>query len=134
VHYSDDDTDYPAVLQMWEPLELEKMEAGLQESDPSKWRGYVLGVWVRQQKKHKELRELYDTKLAMAEKMLAVFVKEHPDFHLPVTFDSWFTQPEFCLYLDKNLHLAYVGTLDDTDEVLLNYVKTKLGDFAQHLK
>src|SRR5208283_4089219 len=29
VHYSDDDTDYPAVFQMWEPVELEKMEAGL---------------------------------------------------------------------------------------------------------
>jgi len=148
VHYSDDETDYPVLFQLWEPVELEKVEAGLRaagielkaskeslrESDPNKWRGYVLGVWQRRQKKHKQLRELYDTKLAMAKKLLAQWVAEHPDAHLPVAFDSWFTQPDFCRYLDRELHLAYVGTLDGTDRVLLNYVETKLENFAQRLK
>jgi hypothetical protein len=70
----------------------------------------------------------------MAKKLLAQWVAEHPDAHLPVAFDSWFTQPDFCRYLDRELHLAYVGTLDSTDRVLLNYVETKLEDFAQRLK
>ncbi len=29
IHYSDDDTDYPAVFQLWEPVELEKLEQGI---------------------------------------------------------------------------------------------------------
>jgi hypothetical protein len=55
VHYSDDETDYPVQFQLWEPVELEKVEAGLRaagielkaskeslrESDPNKWRGYL---------------------------------------------------------------------------------------------
>ena len=34
----------------------------------------------------------------------------HPGLKLPVTFDSWYTQPDFCHYLDHTLGLAYVGT------------------------
>jgi len=148
VHYSDDETDYPVLFQLWEPVELEKVEASLRaagivlkaskeslrESDPNKWRSYVLGVWRRQQKKHKELREVYDTKLAIAKKMFAEWVQEHPNAHLPATFDSWFTQPDFCRYLDQELHLAYVGTLSGTDRVLLNNVEITLDNFAQQLK
>jgi DDE superfamily endonuclease len=148
IHYSDDETDYPAQFQLWEPVELEKVEAGLRaagielkaskepwkETDPNKWRGYVLGVWRRQQKKHEELRSLYDTKLVLVEKMLSDWVTEHPDDHLPVTFDNWFTQPDFCRYLEEELHLAYVGTLAGTDKVNLKNGQLSLGDFAERLK
>jgi hypothetical protein len=148
LHYSDDETDYPALFQLWEPVELDKVEAGLRasgvvlkaskeslrESDPNKWRGYVLGVWQRQQKKHKELRELYDTKLAIAKKLLEKWVQENPEAHLPVTFDSWFTQPDFCRFLDQELNLAYVGTLSGTDRVLLRSGETTLDSFAEQLK
>jgi len=30
---------------------------------------------------------------------------------LPVVFDNWFTQPDFCRFLDDTLHLPYVATL-----------------------
>ncbi len=148
IHYSDDETDYPAEFQLWEPVELEKVEEGLRaagielkaskepwkETDPNKWRGYVLGVWRRQQKKHEELRSLYDTKLILAEKMLAQWVAEHPDADLPVTFDHWFTQPDFCRFLEEELHLAYVGTLASTDKVNLKNGQLSVGDFAERLK
>jgi hypothetical protein len=148
LHYSDDETDYPMLFQLWEPVELDKLEAGLRasgvvlkaskeplrESDPNKWRSYVLGVWQRRQKKHKELRELYDTKLAIAKKLLAEWVQKHPDAHLPVTFDSWFTQPDFCRFLDQELQLAYVGTLSGTDLVNLKTGQTPLEAFAARLK
>lgn len=148
LHYSDDETDYPVLFQLWEPIELDKVEAGLRaagivlkaskeclrESDPKKWRGYVLGVWQRQQKKHKELRQLYDTKLIIAEKMLSQWVQKHPEAHLPVTFDNWFTQPDFCRFVGQDLGLAYVGTLSGTDRVLTNNAEVKLEDLADQLK
>jgi hypothetical protein len=148
IHYSDDETDYPALFQLWEPVELEKLEAGLRaariplkaskeplkESDPKKWRSYLLGVWQRQQKKHKELRELYDNKLILVEKMLTEWVAEHPQAHLPVTFDNWFTQAAFCRFLDQELKLAYVGTLTGTDKVNLKTGQIALEDFAERLK
>ena len=147
IHYSDEETDYPALFQLWEPVELEKVEEGLRaagiklkeskepwkETDPNKWRGYVLGVWRRQQKKHEELRGLYDTKLILVEKMLSQWVAEHPDAHLPVTFDNWFTQPDFCRFLDEELHLAYVGTLASTDKVNLKNGQLSVGDFAERV-
>ncbi len=148
VHYSDEETDYPVMFPLWEPVALEKLEAGLRasgiplkaskenlkETNPNKWRSYLLGVWQRRQKKHEELRELYDSKLIMVEKMLTQWVSEHPDAHLPVTFDSWFTQPDFCRFLDKQLHLAYVGTLTGADRVNLKTGETPLEKFALHLK
>lgn len=148
IHYSDEETDYPLLFQLWEPVELEKLEAGLRatgiplkaskeslkESDPKKWRSYVLGVWQRRQKKHEELRGLYDSKLILVEKMLTQWVAEHPQAHLPVTFDNWFTQPDFCRFLDQNLKLGYVGTLASTDKVNLKTGQIPLGDFAERLK
>ena len=148
LHYSDEETDYPVLFQLWEPVELEKLEAGLRavgiplkaskeslkESAPQKWRSYVLGVWQRRQKKHEELRGLYDSKLILVEKMLTQWVAEHPKAHLPVTFDNWFTQPDFCRFLDQELKLAYVGTLASTDKVNLKTGQIPLADFAERLK
>jgi len=148
LHYSDEETDYPVLFQLWEPVEVEKLEAGLRavgiplkaskeslkESAPQKWRSYVLGVWQRRQKKHEELRGLYDSKLILVEKMLTQWVAEHPKAHLPVTFDNWFTQPDFCRFLDQELKLAYVGTLTSTDKVNLKTEQIPLGDFAERLK
>ncbi len=148
LHYSDDDTDYPVLFQLWEPVDLDKLEQGLRaaqvplkaskealkESDPAKWRGYLLGVWQRRQKRHPELRELYDSKLIIAQKLLERWVTTHPDLKLPVTFDNWFTQPAFCRYLDQTLKLPYVGTLAGTDRVNLKTGPTTLDDFAARLK
>jgi hypothetical protein len=148
IHYSDEETDYPVLFQLWEPVEVEKLEEGLRaagiqlkaskeplkESDPKKWRSYVLGVWRRRQKKHEELQGLYDSKLILVEKMLTQWVAEHPKAHLPVTFDNWFTQPDFCRFLDQELKLAYVGTLAGTDKVNLKTGQLSVGDFAERLK
>jgi len=148
VHYSDDETDYPVEFQLWEPVDLERLEQGLRaagiqlkaskealkESEPAKWRGYLLGVWQRQLKRHPQVRELYDSKLIIAQKLVQRWVESHPDQKLPVTFDNWYTQPAFCRYLDQTLHLAYVGTLAETDKVNLRTGQQTLKDFAQQLK
>ena len=147
VHYSDDETDYPLWFQLWQPVDVEKLEQGLRaagiplkaskeslkESAPAKWRSYIVGVWERRQKRHPELLALYDSKLTIAQNLLQRWVSAHPDCQLPVTFDSWYTQPGFCRFLDKTLHLAYVGTLTETDEVTLKDGRVTLGAFAKRL-
>jgi hypothetical protein len=148
LHYSDDQTDYPVMFQLWEPVDLEKLEQGLRaaqipikaskealkESDPQKWRAYLMHLWQRQQKVHPELQELYETKLAIAKKLLETWVKAHPGEHRPVTFDSWFTHPTFCQFLDQMLHLPYVGTLREDDQVHLKTGLLSVKDFAERLK
>lgn len=148
IHYSDDETDYPVVFQLWEPVDLEKLEQGmraaqipikaskaaLKDTDPQKWRGYLLGVWQRRQKAHPEIRELYDSKLIIVQKMLKQWVTAHPGEQRPVTFDNWFTQPAFCRFLDQRLKLPYVGTLAETDRLNLKTGQDTLKAFAARLK
>jgi len=147
LHYSDDETDYPVLFHLWEPVDLERLEAGLvaagiplkdskqvlKEEAPEKWRSYLLGVWRRHQKKP-EVGILYDSKLNFAERLITEWVQVHPEANWPVTFDAWYTQPAFCRYLDKELGVSYVGSLDKQNEVLLKGVRTPVADFTQQLK
>lgn len=147
LHYSDDRTDYPVLFQLWEPADLDRIEAGLlaakiplrdkkfalKESDPRKWRQYLLGVWRRNQEKA-EVAALYASKLLMARRQLATFVAENPSLPLPVTFDNWYTQASFCRFIDQELHLPYVGTLAKDDKVNLKSGQETLATFAARLK
>jgi hypothetical protein len=146
LHYSDDQTDYPVAFRLWKPADLEALETGLQaaditlnasklalkEKDPKKWRQYLLSLWRRKQHQP-EVKALYKSKLTIAEELLSSFVSEH-QVRLPVTFDSWYTQPAFCRFLDRELKLAYVGTLAGDEQVQLTTGERKLEDFAAHLK
>jgi hypothetical protein len=148
LHYSDDDTDYPLLFELWKPVDIIKLEQGLRAADvplkaskealkataPHKWRSYLVGVWQRRQKQQPQLRALYDSKLSIAQALLERWVAAHPDEKLPVVFDSWFTQPDFCRFLDDTLHLPYVGTLADDDKVVLKTGKKTLKEFADQLK
>lgn len=147
LHYSDNETDYPLNYQLWEPPDLEALEAGLEaaavklkaskyalkESAPEKWRRYLLGVWRRHQSQP-EVAQLYSGKLQIAEHLLAEWLRQHPDLRLPVTFDNWYTQPGFCHFLNDKLQLAYVGTLAPGDQLILKTGVETLQDFAARLK
>jgi hypothetical protein len=147
LHYSDDHTDYPVHFQLWKPADLDKLEQGLQaagvrlqeskfalkDSDPKKWRQYLLGVWRRRQGQP-EVAALYQSKLLIARKLLGRWVEENPELKLPVTFDNWYTQPAFCRFLDQELKLPYVGTLASDDQVILNRDRLALEEFAHQLK
>jgi DDE superfamily endonuclease len=147
LHYSDELTDYPVEFELWRPAQLDKIEAGLiaakvevkaskqalKQSEPHKWRQYLLGLWSRHQEQP-EVAALYDSKLRIAERLLAHCVAEHPDRKLAVAFDSWYTQPGFCHYLDQQLKLPYVGTLTDDAVVGLKTGEEPVTDFAQRLK
>jgi hypothetical protein len=77
---------------------------------------------------------LYDSKLRIAQALLQQWVAAHPAEKLPVVFDSWFTQPDFCRFVADTLHLPYVGTLADDDKVILKTGKQTLKEFADQLK
>lgn len=147
LHYSDDQTDYPLLFQLWKPADLDRIEQGLQaagvrlreskfslkESDPKKWRQYLLGVWSRHQEKP-EVADLYQSKLLIGRQLLQQWYQEHPEPKRPVTFDSWYTQPAFCRFLDKELRVPYVGTLATDDELTLQSGRQRLDAFAEKLK
>jgi len=148
LHYSDDETDYPVDFELWKPVDLVKLEQGLRaanvplktskealkESAPNKWRSYLIGVWQRRQKSNPDVCSLYASKLSIAQTLLQQWVTDYPDLKLPVTFDNWYTQPDFCRFLDQTLQLPYVGTLADTDKINLKSGQETLGEFAGRLK
>jgi len=147
IHYSDDCTDYPVLFQLWKPVDLDKLEQGLvaagvklkdikrplKETQPDKWRQYVLGVWRRNLKKE-GVAELYDSKLQIAQHLLRQWVAAHPDQKPAVAFDNWYTQPAFCRYVGQTLGLPYVGTLAADDQVALQSGTERLDAFATRLK
>lgn len=146
LHYSDDDTDYPISFQLWEPSDVDALEVGLKaagirlreskyalkETDPRKWRSYLLGVWQRNQKKS-QVRQIYQSKLHIGQDLIKAFFARNPNSKLPVTFDTWYTQPEFCAFLDQELEVAYVGTLKGGDEIVVNKGTLSLSVFDAHL-
>jgi hypothetical protein len=146
LHYSDDLTDSPVAFRVWEPAELDTLEAGLKaagvalregkaalkQEAPQKWRQYLLGVWRRHQDKP-AVQQLYHSKLLIAQQLLTQFVAAQPNLTLPVTFDNWYTQPAFCRFLHRTLRVPYVGTLAEEDQVLLAAGATRLDAFARHL-
>jgi DDE superfamily endonuclease len=147
LHYSDEQTDYPIAFQLWRPADLEQIEQGLREagiplresklalkaSQPKKWRQYLLSLWSRKQDQP-AVAALYQSKLWIARQLLRQWVEEHPELKLPVTFDHGYTQPAFCRFLDRELHLPYVGTLAKDNEVVLKRGRLRLEAFAEHLK
>jgi len=148
LHYSDDETDYPVLFELWKPVDVVKLEEGmraagvpikaskepLKASAPAKWRSYLVGVWKRRRKRYPQIQKLYATKLDIAQSLLQQLLDAHPEMRLPVTFDSWYTQPDFCRFLDQRLHLPYVGTLEEKDVVVLKDGKKTVGEFAARLK
>jgi hypothetical protein len=148
LHYSDDLTDYPLLFQLWQPPDLAKLEQGLRAAQvpikaakealkktaPKKWRAYLMHLWGRKRKKQPELEALYDSKIMIAQALLQSWVQQHPEWKWPLTFDNWYTQPDFCRFLDQTLHLSYVGTLAETDKVILKTGEITLKDFAARLK
>lgn len=149
LHYSDEETDYPIDFQLWEPADVETLEAGLlaaglklrqgkyalKQDDPKKWRQYLVGVWQRNQQKQ-SVQQIYKSKLLIGQDLIQNFFTQHPEFKpkIPVTFDTWYTQPEFCAFLDQKLKVAYVGTMKSTDEIVVEKGTLPLGEFDAALR
>lgn len=146
LHYSDNQTDYPIFFQLWQPADLTKLEEGLEaasiklrkdklglkESNPAKWRQYVLGVWRRNVKKP-GVADLYHSKLRLAQELCQQWLEQFPKAKPPIAFDSWYTQPDFCRFLTEK-GFAYVGALDESSKVIIKTVPKPIAEFAKCLK
>ena len=147
LHYSDDVTDCPVDFRLWEPAQIDELEVGLKaagirlragkyrlkENDPKKWRSYLLGVWQRHQQNPK-VQQIYKSKLLIAQELIQAFVAQYPHLKLPVTFDTWYTQPAFCAFLSQQLGLSYVGTLKSDDQIVVTKGTLSLSDFDAGLR
>jgi hypothetical protein len=150
LHYSDNQTDYPALFELWQPVELDKLEEGLRaaqvnlkeskaafkDTEPRKWRAYLLGVWQRQQKKDPELKKLYDHQ---ADDCKSGWFKtgkrpiRNYTCRLLLTVGS--PNRSFVNFLDKNpAHGFMLGPCQKTDRVNLKTGQISLGEFAKKLK
>lgn len=147
LHYSDDKTDYPINFELWKPANIETLEQalraaginikskqeGYKKTEPKKWRNYLLYL----HNKHIEkptVREAYRTKIIIAEDLLRDFYECYPDKNIPSCFDTWFTSPKFCKFIDE-LKRAYVGGIKTDEVVMISHEKKMtLEDFAKELK
>ncbi len=150
LYYSDPVVEYPIDFELWQPADLRLIEQGLRDreiglreaklplkqSDPKKWKQYLLGVWSRKAKKDAELNELYRTKGVIAMDLLKTFFERYPQHDLPIAFDSWFTTPQMCKFIDKELKRTYVGALkaDKAELILSGSRHCKLPQFIEELK
>ena len=146
LHYSDDQTDYPVDFQLWKPaaweglerglraagIRLRERKQGLKHTAPDKWRQYLISLWRRKQKQP-EVAKLYHRQLKIAEQLLKAWVEAHPKLKLPLAFDHWDTQPDFCPFLARELGLPYVGTLSAEAQVVLRTGKLRVDQFAKRL-
>jgi hypothetical protein len=106
----------------------------LKETAPRQWRQYLLGLWRRHANQKAEVAALYESKLRIAEALLQEWKPSPPTLKLPVTFDSWYTQPAFCHFIEHDLQMNYVGALAEDQQVVLKTGTEKLADFAARLK
>ena len=148
LHYSDDGVDYPLYFQLWKPPQVDLLEQALEASGvrirpkerllkgtaPSKWRAHLVRLANKNQDKE-AVRQVFRSKLSIAQELLLALCHAYPDTDMPVVFDSWYTAPWFCRWLGRELGKAYVGTLKPDEEVFREANQfCRLDDFAEQLK
>ena len=168
LHYSDDMTDYPIDFRLWEPADLAAVEKAvlatgfiisdkkqlLKSTDSKAWRTYLLRIYHKKRlqpykggsrgakgKSTEPIEVAYKSKLDYAKDLLRGYRQAYADVDLPVAFDPWYTANDLCQFIDKELKMAYVGTLCATDNLLIHIsqerqTQTQLlscGDFAKQL-
>ena len=146
LHYSDDQVDYPTFFELWKPLQVEDLEKVLRglnaikpkkeilkTTTPKKWKQHLLYL----SKKHKDqelIQNAYRSKIVIGKDLLSQFFKQYPDIDIAVSFDKWFTCPEFCKFIDEDLKRAYVAGLKSNENILLRgSVKISVTDFVKQL-
>jgi len=148
LHYSDDQIDYPALFEIWKPLEIEALEKVLREldaikqnkeilkeSEPKKWKQHLLYLSKKKQyEDHPSVQKAYRSKLVIGKYLLGQFFEQYPNLNIAISFDKWFTCPKFCKFVDKELDKAYVAGLKRDEKILLRgSKKVSIKDFIQQL-
>ena len=149
LYYGDDQVDYPLYFDLWEPVDVDVIEQGLEklgiklqakklalkQSDPVKWQKYLLGVCKRNEANHPEIRSLYRSKIHIGMDLITKFVQQYPEMDLPFTFDTWYTTPKMCAHIHQ-LGRSYVGALKIDKALIMRQgnLYQRLEDFIAQLK
>ena len=149
LYYSDDRLDYPVYQKLWQPPDIEKLVAKLDElsidlneekrkekdQEVKAWRNYILHYqYRRKQYKYPELVEIYKTKLWLARDLVDQFIEQYPDIKLPFCFDRWYTKPMLCEHISSKNQI-YVGRLESKTIIELKGKEDRtVLDFAEELK
>lgn len=149
LHYSDDQTDYPVHYRLWTPPDWEAVAEHLMRhgvnvnshkreqraSQPKQWRNYIRYRYRDYQDKVPGLKEVYKTKNDLGLELVRLFKHQYPDLDLPIALDTGFTSARVCTALDKELGMAYVGSLREDQKILLSQGREMiLGQFTEQLK
>ena len=148
LHYSDDTTDYPIAHDLWIPPDWEAIALTMKSlgiqinadrfltrlTKPTKWRNYMRDRFRTYKDRQPILKSMYQTKLTLGLAMLRQFRADYPTIDLPVAMDSGYTAAEMCQALDKDLNIAYVGSLAAGQTLILSgSEEITLGDFKKRL-
>lgn len=148
LHYSDDQTDYPVYYRLWEAPDWEAVATFFKERGLSinedKWKNRTeeLKEWnkyMRQRYKDcwprcPEVKEIYKSKLHIAEDLIRKFCKSHAHLDFPIALDGGFTSAHLCDILSNELKRNYVGSLSAKQCIYLKgNEKINLGDFLTRL-
>jgi len=149
LYYASDEVDYPLHYQLWQPPDWDKVahhmrRLGLQVNEAQwqgrhqskkKWYNYISGRYRNKVGKHNELRQSYETKIHLAEKLLRRYLKQPGALRLPVIMDSGFASNHFCRLLSEELGLNYVADIRATQVVLSGQdERVQLRQFIEQLK
>jgi hypothetical protein len=150
LHYSDEQTDYPLLWQLWEPPDWDSVAEYLSQQgftinnqkweqrkeQPQQWRNYIRARYKDGRKKHPGVVDIYQTKNHIGFQLIEQFKNQHPDKNYPVVLDSGFSSAELCQDIKRKLGLDYVGSL--REEQYINQPKTdieiKLSDLVAQLR
>ena len=148
LHYSDNKTDYPIQHTLWNPPDWDLVAQTMRDmslfindqkwekrkEEVKKWYEYMHDRYKAYQYKRPELQKVYKTKLLIGLDMLRRFQERYPNIDLPVALDSGYTSADACQIIDKELKMAYVGSLTGTQIVILEKDKRlSLTQFKEQL-
>jgi len=144
LHYSDDQTDYPVYYRLWEAPDWEAVATFFKERNihinEDRWKNRTKEIrkWNRYMgQRYKDcwprcpaVKEIYKSKLHIAEDLIRKFCKTHTHLDFPIALDGGFTSAHLCHIISKELKRNYVGSLSAEQCVLLKEnKKVKLKDF-----
>jgi len=137
LYYSDDQLDYPVYQKLWQPPDIEKLVAKMddlsivlneekrkeKDQEVKAWRNYILHYqYRRKQYKYPQLVEIYKTKLWLARDLVDQFIEQYPDIKLPFCFTYYYA---YC----KTHTLTAFGKV----RLVISYKKEDLSDKTPYL-
>jgi len=149
LYYSDSQTDYPVYYRLWDAPDWEAVAEFFRSQDifinedkwkirsikVKKWNNYMRQRYKDCWQRCPQVKEVYKTKIHIAEELIRQFCQTYPDLNFPIALDNGFTSVYLCEVIAKELHRDYVGVLSPEQCLYLKgNEKIKLKNFLIRLR